>query len=324
MVQFGVLGTGFIATKFSEAAQVTDSLLYGVASRSLEKSELFRKKYDFVKAYGSYEELLEDPNIDCVYIALPHGMHFEWLNKCIDHKKNVLCEKSFTLNHKEAEIIYKRAQENGLFIMEAMWTRFLPTIQEVKKAINQGEIGMITKIEANFGFHKGQTISERLLNPVLGGGALLDIGIYPITLANLILGAPLKIQSKAVFHDTGIDLSNQIVYHYANAVAYLDSSFVEDISTDAYIYGTKGMIKIPGFFATEEALVFDDRGVLQREIVHRHKKNGMEYEINEVIHCLQENLISSKVMSPSTSIEILRQMDEIRQSWNLKYPGELQ
>ncbi|MGD9909634.1 MAG: Gfo/Idh/MocA family protein [Candidatus Izemoplasmatales bacterium] len=324
MIKFGVIGAGRIAATFSKAADGIQENLYAVASRDLAKAEEFAKKYGFEKAYGSYEEMLEDPLVDCVYIATPHGFHYEQMKLCLEKGKNILCEKAFTLNLAQAEEILAIAKEKNLFVMEAMWTRFLPTILEVKKMIDEDTIGEIFQIEGNFGFNSNHSLSDRLFNPLLGGGALLDIGIYPITLANLFLGIPDSFDTSCVFSETGVDQSNEIIYYYPEAKAVLKSSFMEDITQDAYIYGTKGYFYIPNFHRAEVATLYNNNHKVVRVIEHKHIVNGMEYEIFEVVKCLKKKQLESKVMPHETTLEIMRQMDEIRANWNLKYPQELE
>jgi len=322
MVKFGVIGAGRIAATFSKAANGIQESLYAISSRDLEKAQDFAKKYGYEKAYGSYEAMLDDPEVTCVYIATPHGFHYEQMKLCLEKGKNILCEKAFTINLKQAEEILTLAKSKNLFVMEAMWTRFLPTILEVKKMIEEDAIGEIFQIEASFGFNSNHSLSDRLFNPLLGGGALLDIGIYPITLANLFLGVPDSIDTSCVLSTTGVDESNEIIYYYPEAKAILKSSFLEDISQDAYIYGTKGYFYIPNFHRAEVATWYNNNHKVVKVIEHKHIVNGMEYEIFEVVKCIKKKLSESRIMPHETTLEIMRQMDEIRDNWNLKYPQE--
>lgn len=323
MVKFGVFGAGRIATTFSNAANGIHENLYAIASRDLEKAEKFAKDFKYEKAYGSYEALLEDPEVNCVYIATPHSFHYEQMKMCIEMGKNILCEKSFTLNSEQAKEIYKLAEQKKLFVMEAFWTRFLPTILEVQKLVEEDIIGDIFQIEANFGFSSEKKPSDRHLNPLLGGGALLDIGIYPITFANLFLGVPDSFDSNVFFHHSGVDTSEKITYFYPEAQAILNVSFMEDLGTEATIYGTKGYIYFPNFHSAEVATVYNNSHKVIKVIEHKHIVNGMEYEIFETVKCIKKKLLESPIMTHEASIEILRQMDEIRKSWNFKYPQEL-
>jgi len=322
VIKFGVLGAGRIARTFSDSVNGIHETLYGIASRDLLRAEQFQSEYGFVKAYGSYEELLDDPNIDCVYIATPHGLHFEQMKMCLEKGKHILCEKSFTLNLDQAKIILEMAEAKNLFVMEAMWTRFLPTIQEVCKMIQNDAIGDIFQIDASFGFETATSTKDRLFNPELGGGSLLDIGIYPITLANLLLGVPDSFETLSSFYASGVDTSAKITYFYPEAEAILNISFLDNLGNDAYIYGTKGYFHIPNFHACEFATLYNNNHKVVKMIEHKHIINGFEYEIFEAIRCIKKKLIESPLMKHEDTLEIMRQMDEIRKSWNFKYPQE--
>lgn len=323
MIKFGVMGAGNISHKISEALKGIGGHLYAIASRDLDKSRDYQKTYGFEKAYGSYEDMLNDPHVDCVYIATPHGLHFEHMLLALKHHKHILCEKAFTLNENQAKIIFDLANKQNLFVMEALWTRFLPTIIEVKRLVSDGIIGDITKIEANFCFKALKKDESRLFSPHLGGGALLDVGIYPLTFAHLFLGSPNRIESKAEFSHTGVDISNEITLYYHRATAYLKSSFDYDLPIEGYIYGTKGFIHIPMFIGAECVLIYDNQHQLIKQIEHKHMINGMEYEILEVISCLSHHQKASLLMPPSITLDMLHHMDEMRKQWDFKYPQEL-
>lgn len=325
MVKFGIIGAGNIAETFARSLNgINEGELYAIASRKMEKAEAFKEKFNVVKAYDSYQAMYEDPNLDCVYVATPHGLHYEQMLEILDYKKHILCEKAFTLNHKQAEDVFKKAKEQGVFVMEAMWTRFLPTILGVMGHVVEGTIGEITQLEATFSFEGNRSPDDRLYNKELGGGALLDIGIYPITLANLVLGPPALIDSHATLHQTGVDYYETIVYEYENgAVATLKAGFNKDAPREATIYGTKGKIHIPNFWSAEEAYVYDEDDTLIEHIEYKHPVNGFEYEIKEVIACIENNRLESSIMPPATTIRILKQMDGLRKKWGVIYPQEV-
>ncbi len=322
MIRFGVVGAGRIAQTFSKAVKGTEESLYAIASRNIDKATQYQKDYGFEKVYGSYEALLEDPNVDCVYIATPHGLHYEHMMLALNHKKNILCEKSFTLNAKQTETVLNKAKENNLFVMEAMWTIFLPTIREVKKLVDSGVIGKITKIEAGFGFAIEDHRKDRLIDPKMGGGALLDLGVYPIHFANLFLGSPDHYETEVIMDPRGFDFSATYTFFYPGAKANLASSLAEQLDTTGYIYGTKGYIKIPDFWKAEQAFVYNQNNQLIRKIAHPHLVNGFEYEINEVARCLNENLKESPLLPHNITIEVMKQMDALKKTWGLKFPNE--
>ncbi|MBN2267868.1 MAG: Gfo/Idh/MocA family oxidoreductase [Acholeplasmataceae bacterium] len=315
MIKFGVMGAGNIATKFSKALLGIGGNLYAIASRDLNKSEAFKKTYGFEKAYGSYEDMLKDSSVECVYIATPHGLHFEHMMLALKYHKHILCEKAFTLNEEQAKIVFDEANNKNLFVMEALWTRYLPTIIEVKQLISNGVIGDITKIEANFCFKATRDDESRLFAPHLGGGALLDVGIYPLTFANLFLGTPHRIESNVDLYHTGVDLSNEITLYYDQAIAHLKSSLGYNLPIEGFIYGTKGYIQIPMFIGAERASIYDNHHHLIKEIENKHIVNGMEYEILEVINCLENDRKESSLMTHLETLNILHQMDEIRKQW---------
>ncbi len=325
MVRFGIIGAGRIAETFAESLNgIKEGMLYAIASRSMEKAKTFKKKFNVEKAFGSYQAMYEDPKLDCVYVATPHGLHYEQMLEILDYKKHILCEKAFTLNHKQAEHVFQKAKEQGVFVMEAMWTRFLPTIQGVIAHVVEGTIGEIKHLDATFSFKDNQSPDNRLYNKELGGGALLDIGIYPITLANLVLGPPAIIDAHATLHETGVDYYETITYEYENgALATLKAGFNKDEPREAMIYGTKGKIHIPNFWSAEEAYVYNEDDKLIEHIEYKHPINGFEYEINEVISCINNNRLESSVMPHTTTIRILKQMDALRKKWGIVYPQEV-
>ena len=323
MVKFGVIGAGRIANVFATSMKVTSNgQLQAVASRNLKRAEDFKEKYGFEKAYGSYQALYEDSSVDCIYVATPHGLHYEQMMEILDYGKHILCEKPFTLNHKQAQAVFKKAKEKKLFVMEAMWTRFLPVIKAVKQKVDEGMIGTIKHLEATFHFNPEKNNEDRLFKRELGGGALLDIGIYPITFANLFLGRPNEVSSEVRMYKTGVDLEETITYHYDTAQAVLKASLDKEDKRDAVIIGSKGTIIVPRFWEAQKAMVYDTNNHLLETIEYKHEAAGFEYEIQEVINCIQNGKLESGIMPASETIEILKQMDNLRQSWGLTYPQE--
>jgi predicted dehydrogenase len=324
MIHIGIIGAGNIANKFCEAVNKShvDACLEAIGSRSLDKAIAFKEKYQVNKAYGSYEDLYNDDNIDLVYIAIPHAFHYEEMKKAISKNKHILCEKPFTLNANQAKVIFDMAREKKLFVMEALWTRFLPVIQSLKKSIDQGIIGNINLLTAEFCFKPNKDINHRLYQKHLGGGALLDIGIYPITLANIFLGKPKSFESKVTMYQTGVDASEIITYHYGKTKAILTASFIKESPLESIIEGSKGKVIINGLHDTESAKIYDNQGSLIKEINIPFEVNGFEYEIKEAISCIQNKHIQSLTMPHQETIDILKQMDDIRQSWHLSYPQE--
>ena len=329
MFNWAVLGTGAIVKKFIKGLKAADGArVYAVCSRDLNRAEAFAEKYNIEKAYGSCEEMAEDSEIDCVYIGVPHPFHKKYMELCIDREKNVLCEKPFTMNSGEARYIEKLAKEKQVFVMEAMWTKFLPVIQKVKEAVNSGVIGEVQEINASFGFFTAPNASDRLYNLELGGGALLDVGVYPLNFAVYLMGKlPKDIYSDASIGETGVDEINHMTLYFENGCktvkAHLASALKENQGADAVIIGAKGRIEIPEFFQADKALVYNERGELIDTIAADHLLNGYEYEAAEVMGCIKEGMKQSEIHSLKDTIDIIDIADGMRQEWGLKYPADI-
>lgn len=326
-IKWGIIGTGHIANTFAKAMQVVeDSEVKAVASRSKAKAEAFKDNYTIDCAYGSYEELVEDKEIDAVYIATPHSEHLAHARLAIEHGKHVLCEKPMTLNAAETKELIRLAKEHHVFLMEAMWTKFLPVTNWVKDSIEQGRIGEVTNITGKFGFTSEPDPQSRLYNPELGGGALLDVGIYPVMYAAYLVGRyPEEITSSMVKTETGVDAKNEIQFIYENGpVAELSSAVSEDLGTDAVITGTKGNIVIPEFYKAQQAEIYDTEGNCVDSYKEAFKVNGYEYEIREAVACIKAGELESKVHTLAASEELMETLDSIREQWGLCYPREIQ
>ena len=324
MIKIGVIGAGNIANHFCQAVKESQlqAKLWAVASRDIRKAHRFQERYAIHKAYGSYLDLYRDPDIDLVYIAIPHAFHFQEMIKALDYNKHILCEKPFTLNAKQAQQIFTIAREKECFVMEALWTRFLPAIQEIKHEIDQGTIGDITKLYASFCFKAENPMPERLYKAELGGGALLDVGIYPINIANFFLGRPERMTSKVRFLKTGVDGWETIHYHYKKAMAILKSSINDSKDITGRIEGERGYIVLDSLHDCRTAHIYNHHDQLIKDIDIPFLVNGFEYEIEACISCIQNHLIESPVMPHHETLAILKQMDTLRASWNFQYPQE--
>ncbi|AXG69732.1 1,5-anhydro-D-fructose reductase [Kordia sp. SMS9] len=245
-IRWGIIGLGGIAHTFAADLQRSETaILYGVASRSSEKATAFKEMYNAQKAYDSYEALANDTDIDVVYIATPHTFHFENTMLCLQHEKAVLCEKPLGINLTQVQTLIQEAQSRKLFLMEAIWTRFMPSYQKIQQLLNENAIGDIISIRADFGFRTEFNPESRLYNKNLGGGALLDIGLYPIFLSLFVLGMPSEINAMARMTHTEVDSFCAMLFNYSTgAKAVLECTFETDTPTEAYIYGTKGVIKL--------------------------------------------------------------------------------
>lgn len=324
-IKWGIIGAGNIASTFATALNSMEHVeLSAIASRNLKKAEGFAQQFQINKAYGSYEELAKDPEIDVVYIATPHTEHKENSALCIEHKKAVLCEKPFTINKQEAESLISLAKEHQVFLMEAMWTKFLPVNAMVKTWINENKIGEVRHIRASFGYYAEFDRNSRIYNPNTAGGALLDVGVYPITYAIYLLDElPEQVVSSAVIGNSNVDEQNVISLRFKNGVlADLSSAVSVDTGSDAIIIGNKGKIVIPEFWKAEKAERYDAKGRLVETFSLSHPKNGYEYEAEEVNRCLRDGRTESSMNSLQNTLDVLNVMDQIREQWGLQYPQE--
>lgn len=325
IIKWGILAPGRIAHRFAKDMKETEGgIITAVASRSLDRAREFGNMYDIPNAYGSYEELVKDPNVDIVYVATPHPMHKEYSKMCMEAGKSVLCEKPITINASELEELMKCASVNKVFFMEAMWTRFLPSIVKLREIIENGDIGEVRMITANFGYRTGWDPYGRALNNELGGGALLDVGIYPISFVSMILGTnPTQIMGAAHIGETRVDEQFSAVLSYKGGeIASVQAAVRTNTPHDAWIMGTKGSIHMPEFYKAKELNLYFENGE-QHKIEVPYKSSGFSYEIDEAMECLRNGKLESNIMSQIESLEIMKILDELRKRWNLKYPNEI-
>lgn len=319
-IKWGIIGLGKIAHKFcKDLLEVDDAELYAVASRNLNKAQAFKEEYGAQKAYGSYEELMEDKNVDVVYVATPHVLHHSISIACLKKGIAVLCEKPFAMNTGEVKEMIKTARENNVFLMEAMWTLFLPHFEYTMEEISSGKMGKIKSIKADFGFPAEFDTSKRLFNKSLGGGSLLDIGIYPVFLAYSLLGKPERIEADAQFAETGVDSSCEVTFHYKNGVtALLKSTIVEQTPTTAEIELEKGKVFINSRFHEPSSLDIElDEKNLEKDFeVHTI---GYYYEAEHVTKMLQNGKTESDRMSFEKSLDLIGLLDDIRKEIALEY-----
>ncbi|MCG8569404.1 MAG: Gfo/Idh/MocA family oxidoreductase [Spirochaetes bacterium] len=323
-IHFGIIATGNIAHKFADQFQkIKNAQLLAIGSRSQKKAKQFAKKFDIPRAYGSYSALAEDPDIRAVYIATPHHLHKENTIMALTNGKAVLVEKPFAINAIQAKEMIDLAKSRKQFIMEAMWMRFNPSLVRMKELIDSGVIGTIVQLHADFGFFAPYNPDHRLFNPVLGGGALLDIGIYPISLASWLLGYPDDIKSFVIKGKTGVDEINAITFFYQKgAIATLTSNFRSDSDRTVYISGTKGSILLDSAWHRSLKLTLMVRGQEPKIYQYHQKSMGLFNETQHMVDCLLSGKLESHVISLSESLKIMEIMDQIRKQWALVYPGE--
>lgn len=322
-IKWGIIGLGNIAHQFAKDLMLIEQAeLAAVASRNLENSKEFAKEYDCQKAYSSYEEIINDPEIDILYIATPHSSHATLTIKALQNNKHVLCEKPIALNYADALQMIEASKANNKFFMEAFWTRFNPSFREAFSKIKKGEIGEVKYINADFAFYADNLEGEgnRKTDMNLGGGALLDIGVYPLFLCYVVLGIPTEILAKSNFHQTGADLQTSMILQYENAQAILHASFVSTSNIKATINGTKGRINLNTLWHQTQSYTFtiDEQ---EEEIVLPTKGKGFTYEIEECHQCINENRIESNLWSHQNSLDLIKIVDQVRNQIGLEYPS---
>lgn len=319
-IKWGIIGLGKIANKFAaDLKSSEDSILQGVASRNLDRAQDFGKKYNASSYYGSYRELAKDPEIDVVYIATPHAYHYENTIECLRNGKGVLCEKPMGLNTAEVAEMIEEAKARNLFFMEAIWTRFIPATEKLVELLEQKVIGDVLSVRADFGFKADVNYEGRIYNKKLGGGSLLDIGIYPIYLSILTLGIPTEIKAMARMTETGVDSYCSMLFHYQNdSKAILESTIEANTPTEAFIYGSKGSIKLHSRFhhPTRITISVDDK---EEELTIPYEGNGYLHEITEVNHCIQQGLSQSSKVPLSLSLGLVNVMDKVKDEIGLMY-----
>lgn len=325
-IKWGIIGAGRISTKFATALVGMDNTkLAAIASRNMDNAKEFATKFGIEKSYGSYEDLVNDPEIDVIYIGTPNTEHKRNAELCIKNKKAVLCEKPFALNEKETKYLIELAKENQVFLMEAMWTKFLPVTQKVKEWMETGKIGNVLKLDINFGFQTKFDESSRLFNIDLAGGALLDVGVYPIAYSIFLMNQfPKEIRSTAIVGKSGVDEQNAILFHFDNKViATLSSAITAKVGQDAVIIGDNGRIVVPNFWMADQAFLYNGDGNLLESFSEGARINGYEHEANEVNQCIMEGKIESDIVPLRDTLNIIKIMDTLRCEWGIKYKQEI-
>lgn len=325
MFRIGIIGAGWIADKMAQAiAPVADIEINAIASRSIEKAEEFARTHNIPKAYGSYEDMVRDPEIDLVYIATPHSHHYEHSMLCIEHGKHVLVEKAFTANAGQAEKLIEAAREKGLFITEAIWTRYMPMSHKVKEIMESGIIGEPRIITATLCYmmeHK-----ERIVRADLCGGALLDLGVYVLNFARMYFGTDIvKTVTNCHVGPAGMDMHECISLSFADGrMANLQAGALCLNDRQGIISGTEGYIRIDNVNCPEVIEVYRNYELVERIVRPSDMINGYEYQVYESIRCIQAGLAESPMMPHHETISIMKQMDELRKEWGVIYPMDKQ
>lgn len=324
-IRWGIISTGNIARKFAHGLSfIPDATLVAIASRSQERADQFGTQFGVPNRHGNYEALANDPDVDVVYIGTPHPFHCQDTLLCLEAGKAVLCEKPFTINAHEAERMINMAREKGLFLMEAMWTRFVPCIVKLRELIAEGAIGELQEMSGDFSFEANFDPKSRLFDPALGGGSLLDIGIYPISFASMLFGPhPVKMESHADIGPTGVDESFQAKLHYAGGqVATVSSSLRQDTDKALTVVGSAGTLHIPQDFYMAERMILSREDEADRVFEIPVEGNGYQYQAVEVMRRLRDGETESEIMPLDETLDIMRILDALRAEWGLQYPTE--
>lgn len=322
-MNWGIMATGTIAAKFAETVgkMEKEERLSACGSRSLEKAKAFAGQYGIERAYGSYEALLEDREVDAVYIATPNSMHYENCRQCLEAGKHVLCEKPFTIHARDASALYEEAEEKGLFIMEAFWIRHLPLLRKMQSLIKGGTIGDVVYARSDFGFTVRGARKDRKFASDLGGGALLDIGIYNLGFMRMVMGdeRPVSFTSSYHLNEYGTDDFSSILLNYPGGrIASVTAAIGIEMPREGVVYGTEGSIYLPDY---QMARTLEVRPYHSSawEVSMPFVINGFEYQIREVSRCVKAGMITSDVLKKEDSLAVLELMDEIRASWGLRF-----
>lgn len=321
MFKVGIIGAGWIADKMAEAlSPLSDYCVYAIASRSLEKAAAFAERWNIAKVYGSYEEMLDDKDVDLVYIATPHSHHFPHAMLALEHGKHVLVEKAFTANAPEAETLIRTAREKGLFITEAIWTRYMPLSHKVKEIMESGIIGEPRLLTATLCYM--MEFKERILRPDLCGGALLDLGVYALNFARMYFGTDIvKTVSNCQLGKTGMDMQECISLCFADGkMANLQAGTLCLNDRQGIINGTEGYIRVDNINCPELIEVYRNYELVARYERPAEMVNGYEYQVYECRRCIEEGLAESPMMPHEETLSIMRQMDALRKEWGVVYP----
>lgn len=321
-MKIGILGTGAIAHKMAKTVKLMGEELYAVGSRSQDKADAFKSEMGVEKAYGSYEALVSDPALQLVYIAVPHPWHAAMAKLCLQHGKHVLCEKPFTVNAREAKDVFALAEQKGLLCTEAIWTRYEPSRGLINDIIHSGEIGDVRLVTANLAYQMSH--KQRVIDPALAGGALLDVGIYALNFMLMVLGDGwLGVQSQVTKDASGLDELACMTFTYPHGVMaslFTGYSFASD--RRGIIYGTKGAVQVDNVNNPERIRIYDTKRMLVREVPVPPQLTGFEYEVAAARKAIEEGRTECDEMPHGESLRVMELMDALRDEWGVTYPFE--
>lgn len=326
-MNLGILGAGRIAATMADTLRkLNDSgnhtvRLYAVAARDLGRAQTFAMEHGAQRAYGSYEEMLEDPALDFVYIATPHSHHYGQIKLCADHGKHVLCEKAFTVNARQAQAALAYAKARGVLVTEAIWTRYQPMRQMIADVLSSGVIGTPTMLTANLCYPV--TGKERILRPELAGGALLDVGVYCLNFAEMVFGRAQSVQGSCTKGDTGVDLTDSITLTWPDGrMAVLNAGCNCLSDRQGIVYGTKGFLVVENINNPQGYKVYNDQYQLVEQVSCPHQLTGYEYEVLETADCIARGVLECPSMPHHETIHMMEVMDHLRAQMGIVYPCE--
>jgi predicted dehydrogenase len=326
-IRWGILGAGRIARKFaSDLKLVENAELIAIGSRGKQSADEFNKEFPVKYCHYSYLDLVQNPEVDVIYIATPHNLHYENTLLCLEHNKAVLCEKPFAMNSNQTIKMIEKAREKKLFLMEALWTKFHPHYIKVQEMIGQGLLGEIKAVLVSFGFKPIVPVPARLFDPALGGGTVMDIGIYNVFIAMSVLGKPDYIDAVITPASTGVDEQCAILFRYkSGALAQLFSTFSSNLATEADICGTEGRIRLTSrFYEPSSTIEFYADRVDSRQVIPVEKEPGFgyQYEARHVNDCLRKGLTESPIVSFADTLLLMETLDKIRKTAGIHYPAD--
>ena len=323
-MKLGILGTGYIAEMVAPAlAALPEITCYAAASRTPGKAEAFAREHGFEKAYTSYEEMLSDPEVELVYVATPHSHHFEHMMLCLEYGKHVICEKAFTLNARQAETVFAAAKQKGLYVAEAIWTRYMPSRKMLNELLDSGIIGTPNTLTANLSYPISGV--PRIFDPALAGGALLDIGVYGLNFALMHFGSDIvRVESSVSKMETGVDGMETITLFYRDGrMAVLTHSVYCRSDRQGCIHGDKGYVVVENINNPQSISVYDCADCLLARYDVPEQINGYEYEFREAVRCIGEGKSEPDSMPHGDTLEVMELMDALRRQWGVVYPQEL-
>lgn len=323
MFKIGIIGAGHIAEKMAATLYGMDGVeAYAVAARQLDKARKFASERGFTKAYGSYEELADDPNVDLIYVATPHSLHYRHVKMCIESGKAVLCEKAFMTNAREAAEVIALSEKKGVFLAEAIWTRYMPFRKTVKDLVDGGAIGRTSLLTAHLGYPV--THKERIMRPELGGGALLDLGVYAINFALMNFGDDIRnISSSCIKSDTGVDLQDSITFEYSDGrMAQLTATACCANDRQGIINGEKGYIILDNINNPLKADIYSSDHILVDTQYAPQQITGFEYQVQACIDAINSGKVETEFMPHSESLKVMEIMDGLRKEWGVVFPND--